>query len=82
MPAPPFSLPRLRTVQLAVVFAAFVAEPADVALGPEHQAFAWLDIDGATARFAWPRERLALGEIVSLLGDGDAGPVEDVLRVR
>jgi len=35
----------------------------------------------ALARFAWPRERTALREILVLLGSGDAGPVEDVLRV-
>jgi hypothetical protein len=35
----------------------------------------------AAARFAWPRERRALEDAVVLLGTGDAGPVEDVLRV-
>jgi len=78
----PYYLKSTATVQLAVVFAAFVADAADVTLGPEHRAFDWLDVDGAAARFAWPRERAALGEIVSLLGGGDAGAVEDVLRVR
>ena len=78
----PYYLKASSTVQLAVVFAAFVAEPAHVTLGPEHKRFEWLDVADATARFAWPRERVALGEIVSLLGAGDAGPVEDVLRVR
>jgi hypothetical protein len=53
-----------------------------VTLGPEHQRSEWLDVDGAAARFAWPRERAALAEIVSLLAAGHAGPVEDVLRVR
>ena len=78
----PYYLKATRTVQLAVVFAAFVAEPAAVTLGPEHAAFEWLDLDAARARFAWPRERAALDEIVSLLRAGDAGAVEDVLRVR
>jgi 8-oxo-dGTP pyrophosphatase MutT (NUDIX family) len=78
----PYYLKATRTVQLAVVFAAFVGEPAAVTLGPEHAAFEWLDLDAARARFAWPRERAALDEIVSLLGGGDAGAVEDVLRVR
>jgi 8-oxo-dGTP pyrophosphatase MutT (NUDIX family) len=78
----PYYLKTTGTVQLAVVFAAFVAEPAEVTLGPEHQRFEWLDVGAAAERFAWPRERSALAEIVSLLQGGDAGPVEDVLRVR
>jgi 8-oxo-dGTP pyrophosphatase MutT (NUDIX family) len=78
----PFWLHRTDTVQLAVVFAAFVAEPGVVTLGPEHQAHEWLPVDAARARFAWPRERATLDQIVQLLGGGDAGPLEDVLRVR
>jgi 8-oxo-dGTP pyrophosphatase MutT (NUDIX family) len=77
----PFYLHMLETIQLAVVFAAFVAEPAEVALGEEHQDHAWLTVEEAHARFVWPRERQALTEIQQLLGTGDAGPVEDVLRV-
>ena len=77
----PFYLHKLETIQLAVVFAAFVAEPADVELGAEHQDHAWLTVEEAQARFVWPRERQALSEIRQLLGTGDAGPVEDVLRV-
>ena len=78
----PFYLHTLATVQMAVVFAAFVREPADVALGVEHQAFEWLTLPAAAKRFAWPREREALQHIRVLLAGGDAGPVEDVLRVR
>lgn len=77
----PFYLHGMRTVQLAVVFAAFVDEPAVFTLGAEHQAAEWLSVEGALERFIWPRERQALREIVSLLGEGNAGPVEDVLRV-
>lgn len=77
----PFYLHGFQTVQLAVVFAAFVAEPADVVLGPEHRGHEWLLVDDARARFVWPRERSSLAEVVALLGTGDAGPVEDVLRV-
>jgi Tfp pilus assembly pilus retraction ATPase PilT/8-oxo-dGTP pyrophosphatase MutT (NUDIX family) len=78
----PFYLHKSHTVQLAVVFAAFVAEPADLTLGAEHQRAEWLPVDEAFDRFQWPREREALREIVHLLRSGDAGPVEDVLRVR
>ena len=77
----PFYLHAMRTVQLAVVFAAFVDEPAAVTLGPEHQDFSWLSTDEAGGRFVWPRERDALRDILQLLGTGDAGPAEDVLRV-
>ena len=78
----PFYLHRTDTVQMAVVFAAFVREPAELVLGPEHQAGEWLPVAEARARFAWPREREALDHIRVLVGRGDAGPLEDVLRVR
>ena len=78
----PFYLHRSHTVQLAVVFAAFVDEPATIALGSEHQRAEWLSVDDALERFQWPREREALREIAHLLRTGDAGPVEDVLRVK
>lgn len=77
----PFYLHAFQTVQLAVVFAAFVTEPAEVTLGPEHRGYEWLSVEEARARFVWPRERASLAEIVALLSTGDAGPVEDVLRV-
>jgi 8-oxo-dGTP pyrophosphatase MutT (NUDIX family) len=78
----PFYLHMFGTVQLAIVFAAFVDEPADVKLSPEHQAHEWLSPHDAAARFIWPREKEALSHILHLLAGGDAGPVEDVLRVK
>ena len=77
----PFYLHTTHTVMVAVVFAAFVEEPGTVTTGPEHQRHEWLDVDDALRRFHWPRERAALTEIRDLLSSGDAGPVEDVLRV-
>jgi dihydroneopterin triphosphate diphosphatase len=77
----PFYLHAQQTVQLAMVFAAFVAEPASVTTGPEHRAHEWLSVGEAIDRFVWPRERTSMREIVSLLATGDAGPVEDVLRI-
>jgi 8-oxo-dGTP pyrophosphatase MutT (NUDIX family) len=68
-------------VALVPVFVAFVSAAARVRLGAEHDAFEWLALEPARARFAWPRERRALEDINLLLGSGDAGPVEDVLRV-
>ncbi len=77
----PFYLHMFSSVQLAIVFAAFVDEPGDVTLGVEHQRCEWLSHDDASLRFVWPREREALAHIRQLLRGGDAGPVEDVLRV-
>lgn len=77
----PFYLHSFGSLQLAVVFAAFVTEPAAVQLGSEHQGFEWLGIPEASGRFVWPREREALGQVWQLLRAGDAGAVEDVLRV-
>jgi dihydroneopterin triphosphate diphosphatase len=67
-------------VELIPVFAAFV-EDAPVRIGPEHEAFEWLPFAEARGRFAWPRERRALEDVEILLSTGDAGAVEDVLRV-
>ena len=72
---------RLDEVALVPVFAAYVAPGAAVRTGAEHDRFAWLRPAEARRRFAWPREARALDDILALLGEGDAGPVEDVLRV-
>ena len=77
----PFYLHKLGTVELAVVFAAFVRRTQEIVLGEEHTHFEWLSTDAALERFVWPRERSALRDVMQLLGGGDAGPVEDVLRV-
>jgi dihydroneopterin triphosphate diphosphatase len=77
----PFYLHAINTVELAVVFAAFVREPGAVVLGEEHRAHEWLPVALARKRFAWPRSRSALDDVVALLKRGHAGPVEDVLRV-
>jgi dATP pyrophosphohydrolase len=77
----PFYLHTVGVVQMAVVFAAFVTEDSNVRLGVEHERYAWLSMSEAAARFTWPREREALEHIGILLGSGDAGPAEDVLRV-
>lgn len=72
-----------RTDQLALipVFAAFVTRGASVRLSPEHDRAEWLAARDAAARFAWPRERRAVEDILSIVGGGDAGLLEDVLRV-
>ena len=63
------------------VFVAFVASNQAPRLSDEHDLSEWLPVEQARARLAWPRERRAVGDLVVLLGGGDAGPLEDVLRV-
>ena len=72
-----------RTDELALipVFVAFVAPDAPVRLSDEHDRSEWLRVPEAARRFAWPRERRALDDILSIVGGGDAGLLEDVLRV-
>jgi len=78
----PFYLHTTQTVQLAIVFAAFVDSAAPVNLSAEHDGYEWIAFDSAPANFTWPRAADALRDIRHLLGGGDAGSVEDVLRVR
>ncbi len=77
----PFYLHRTHVVELAVVFAAFVDPAAEIRLSEEHSRSEWLVPERALERFVWPRERAALRDVLQLLQNGDAGPVEDVLRV-
>lgn len=76
-----FYLHGVGAVQVAVAFCAFVDAPDPPALGTEHGAWAWLPYEEAIVRLAWPREREALADARTLFAGGDAGPLEDVLRV-
>jgi 8-oxo-dGTP diphosphatase len=76
-----FYLHRSDEVALVPGDAAFVSSDAVVRLGPEHDRLEWLPPEAARRRFAWPREGRALEDILALLGGGDGGVVEDVLRV-
>jgi dihydroneopterin triphosphate diphosphatase len=76
-----FYLHRTNEVALLPVFAAFVERDAAVRTSSEHDAAQWLSARDALRRFAWPRERRAVMDIVSLLVKGDGGLLEDVLRV-
>ena len=69
-------------VQIAIAFCAFVAQPVAPKLGAEHDAAEWLPLDAALQRLYWPEARRNLADAHALLGGGDAGPAEDVLRVR
>lgn len=77
----PIYLVRTRTVHLGVGFAAIVRRADPVRLGPEHRAHEWLPAEEALQRYVWPAERAGLRDCLELLAGGDAGPVEDVLRV-
>ena len=72
---------RTDEVALIPVFVAFVARQAAPRLSPEHDRAEWLTPAAAARRFSWPRERRALDDILSIVGGGDAGLLEDVLRV-
>jgi type II secretory ATPase GspE/PulE/Tfp pilus assembly ATPase PilB-like protein/8-oxo-dGTP pyrophosphatase MutT (NUDIX family) len=78
----PFYLHKRQAVELAVVFAGFVSPGSSIRLGEEHTRSEWLTPERALERFAWPRERQALRDILHLLKNGDAGTVEDVARVK
>ena len=76
-----FYLHRSNEIALIPVFAAFV-DPGDaVQLSEEHDDHEWLSLDAALERLAWPREHRALVDIRTLLRGGNAGLLEDVLRV-
>jgi len=68
-------------IALIPVFAAFVPAATAPRLSVEHDRAEWLAPAEAARRFAWPRERRALDDILSILGGGTAGLLEDVLRV-
>ena len=74
---------RHRTDEIALipVFAAVVSGAASPRHSREHDQAEWLAPPAAAARFSWPRERRALEDVLSILGSGDAGLLEDVLRV-
>jgi len=68
-------------IALIPVFAGVVDARAAVRHSAEHDRAEWLEAREAAARFSWPRERRALDDVLSILGSGGAGLLEDVLRV-
>jgi dATP pyrophosphohydrolase len=72
---------RTDEIALIPVFAAVVDRAAEARPSPEHDRVEWLAPAVAAARFAWPRERRALDDVLSILRSGDAGLLEDVLRI-
>ncbi|MEO8579083.1 MAG: ATPase, T2SS/T4P/T4SS family [Gemmatimonadales bacterium] len=76
-----FYLHTIQTIQMSIVFAAFVGDDSEVTLGEEHQRYEWLSVDEACDRFTWPRAARGLRDVRHLLAKGDAGPAEDALRI-
>jgi dihydroneopterin triphosphate diphosphatase len=69
-------------VALIPAFVAVVDASAAAARGSvEHDRVEWLGPAEAAQRLAWPRERRALEDVLSILRSGDAGLLEDVLRI-
>lgn len=69
---------------LIPAFAVIVAPQAMPRLSAEHDRAEWLAPAAAERRFAWPRERRALSDALSILGGGEGrngGLLDDVLRV-
>lgn len=62
-------------------FAAFVSPDAAPRLSAEHDDAEWLPAPEARTRFAWPRERRAIDDILSILGSGGGGLLDDLLRI-
>jgi 8-oxo-dGTP pyrophosphatase MutT (NUDIX family) len=77
----PFYLHSHDTIQLALVFAAVVDTTRAVTLSAEHDRAQWCAPATALRTLAWPREHDAVRAALHLLRSGDAGAVEDVLRV-
>jgi 8-oxo-dGTP pyrophosphatase MutT (NUDIX family) len=69
-------------VVLIPVFAAFVPKGARVKLSKEHDQHEWLRAQAARVKMSWPRIRREIGYAIRLVGLGNAGPLEDVLRVK
>ncbi|HVH68854.1 MAG TPA: NUDIX domain-containing protein [Gemmatimonadales bacterium] len=68
-------------IVLIPVFAALVGSDATPRRSQEHDRVEWLTPSAAAGRFSWPRERRALEDVLSILWSGDAGLLEDVLRI-
>lgn len=76
-----FYLHATDAVAMIPAFVVFVAADAEPSLSGEHDAAEWLSVDFARSRLSWPRSRRALDDILILFADGDAGPLEDLLRL-
>jgi hypothetical protein len=53
-----------------------------VTLSEEHRRSRWATFSAASKYLSWPRSHDMLRQIAWILRSGDAGTIEDVLRVR
>jgi len=77
-----FYLHQTDTIALVPVFVAWVGPGATAVLSDEHDHQEWIPVAEAPSRFSWPRAVRAVEDAMRLVGQGTAGPLEDVLRVR
>lgn len=68
-------------VVLIPVFVAFVASDAVIHLSEEHDTLLWLTPAAAREQCSWPRAARCLDDAVRLFGEGNAGVLEDVLKI-
>lgn len=78
----PFYIAKRSAIELAVVFAAVVNDDRPVQLHEEHDAWEWRTPAQAREQLAWPHSVASLDIALRILEGGDAGPREDVLRIR
>lgn len=76
-----FYLHRLDQVAIVPAFAARIHPDVVPTLSGEHDAWRWVPIAGADMVLAWPRAHRAIADLAVLLRTGDAGLLEDTLRV-
>ncbi len=77
-----FYLPERDEVQLIPVFAARLGPDAVVTPSHEHDSWRWLPAADARQLCTWPRAVRAIDAVERLLGSGDGGVVDGVLRIR
>ncbi len=76
-----FYLHQPDVLALIPAFCAIVPAGTPATLSSEHDRGEWVAAEEAARRFTWPREKRALSDALQLFGTGEAGSVEDVLRV-
>lgn len=76
-----FYLHRTGEIALIPMFAVRLGAGATPVLSAEHDDFRWVSIGLAASVFAWPREHRAIADVAVLFRNGDAGPLEGVLRI-
>lgn len=74
-------LHRLDQIVGVPAFAARLHPDVIPSLSDEHDSWRWIPAEQAGAELAWPRAHRAIADLAVLLKHGDAGALEDVLRI-